>query len=152
MWADPGVTRFISDRPATEHESWMRYLRYAGHWIVMGYGFWAVTRKDTAAFIGEIGFSDFKRPIDLPIRGIPEAGWAFVSSVHGQGYAGEALTACLAWSDKVARFPLTTCIIEPENEPSIRLAERAGYARATTIFGPDGTPIDLYERPRPKSR
>ncbi|MBS1181890.1 MAG: Acetyltransferase family protein [Proteobacteria bacterium] len=152
MWADPGVTRFISDRPATEHESWMRYLRYAGHWIVMGYGFWAVTRKDTAAFIGEIGFSDFKRPIDLPIRGLPEAGWAFVSSAHGQGYAGEALTACLTWADKVARFPLTTCIIEPENAPSIRLAERAGYVRATMIAGTDGAPVGLYERPRPKSR
>ena len=152
MWADPEVTRFISGRPATEHESWMRYLRYAGHWIVMGYGFWATIRKDTGAFIGEIGFSDFKRPIDLPVRGLPEAGWAFVRGAHGQGFAGEALAACLAWADKVARFPLTTCIIEPQNAPSIRLAERAGYKQATVIAGTEGTPVGLYERVRPKNR
>lgn len=152
MWADPDVTRFISGRPATEHESWMRYLRYAGHWIVMGYGFWAVVRKDSGAFIGEIGFSDFKRPIDLPVRGVPEAGWAFVRSAHRQGYGSEALEACLAWADKVARFPLTTCIIEPENAPSIRLAERVGYARVTTIAGTEGTPVGLYERVRPSKK
>jgi RimJ/RimL family protein N-acetyltransferase len=152
MWADGEVTRFISGRPATEHESWMRYLRYAGHWIVMGYGFWAVVRKDTGTFIGEIGFSDFKRPIDLPVKGLPEAGWAFVSSAHGQGYACEALEACLAWADKVARFPLTTCIIEPENQPSIRLAERAGYGCVASIAGTDGTPIGVYQRARPKTK
>ena len=152
MWADPEVTRFISGRPATEHESWMRYLRYAGHWIVMGYGFWAIIRKDTGAFIGEIGFSDFKRPIDLPVRGLPEAGWAFERPAHGQGFAGEALAACLAWADKVARFPLTTCLIEPANAASIRLAQGAGYARTSTIAGSDGAPIDLYARLRPKGK
>ncbi len=152
MWADPEVTRFISGRPATEHESWMRYLRYAGHWIVMGYGFWAVERKDTGAFIGEIGFSDFKRPINLPVRGLPEAGWAFIHAAHGKGYASEALAACLAWADRAARFPLTTCIIEPKNEPSIRLAERAGYAHAAVITGTDGAPIGLYERIRPERK
>lgn len=150
MWAEPEVTRFISGRPATEHESWMRYLRYAGHWIVMGYGFWAVERKDTGGFIGEIGFSDFKRPIDLPVRGLPEAGWAFATSAHGQGFAREALEACLAWADKVARFPLTTCLITPANAPSVRLAKQAGYAEAATIKGTDNEPLDLYERTRSK--
>ena len=149
MWADPEVTRHISGRPATEHESWMRYLRYAGHWIVMGYGYWAVTEKETGTFIGEIGFSDFKRPIDLPVKGIPEAGWAIASAFHHRGYAREALAACLAWAVRAARFPQTSCIIEPDNAPSIRLAEAVGYTRLTTIAGADGTPIDLYGRPRP---
>jgi Acetyltransferases, including N-acetylases of ribosomal proteins len=152
MWADAEVTQFISGRPATEHESWMRYLRYAGHWIVMGYGFWAAARKDTGAFIGEIGFPTSSGRSICPSRGLPEAGWAFVRSVHGQGYAGEALAACLAWADRVARFSLTTCIIEPGNAPSIRLAERAGYAQVATIAGTDGAPVGLYERARPKGK
>jgi len=149
MWADPEVVRHISGRPATEHESWMRYLRYAGHWIVMGYGYWALTLKDGGQFIGEMGFSDFKRPIDLPVKGLPEAGWALASAFHGQGYASEALAACLGWADRSARFPLTTCLIEPANQPSVRLAERLGFANVTTILGAEGAPIGLYERHRP---
>lgn len=152
MWADPEVVRHISGRPATEHESWMRYLRYAGHWIVMGYGYWAVTLKDGGRFIGEMGFSDLKRPIDLPVKGQPEAGWALASAFHGKGYAGEALSACLDWADRSARFALTTCIIEPANQPSVRLAERLGYGKAATVAGADGAPIDFYQRPRPGSK
>lgn len=148
MWSDPQVTRFISGRPATEHESWMRYLRYAGHWIVMGYGYWAVTLKDSGTFIGEMGFSDFKRPLDLPVKGLPEAGWAFAAAYHGKGYAREALGACLGWADSGARFPITTCLIEPGNTPSIRLAESAGFACQLTLPGADGAPINLYERAR----
>lgn len=148
MWADPGVTRFISGRAATEHESWMRYLRYAGLWIVLGYGYWAVTLKDGGAFIGEMGFSDFKRPLDLPVKGLPEAGWAFASAYHGKGYAREALDGCLTWADRSARFPLTTCLIEASNTPSIRLAEAAGYKQFKTIDNGSGGTIDLYERHR----
>jgi RimJ/RimL family protein N-acetyltransferase len=41
MWAESQVGQFILGRPATAEESWHRLLRYAGHWSLMGFGFWA---------------------------------------------------------------------------------------------------------------
>jgi len=63
MWADPIVTRHIGGRPFTEEETWARFLRYVGHWSVLGFGYWAIEEKDTATFVGELGFADFKRDI-----------------------------------------------------------------------------------------
>src|SRR4029077_6257721 len=40
MWADPIVTRHIGGRPFSEEETWARFLRYAGHWSLMGFGYW----------------------------------------------------------------------------------------------------------------
>jgi RimJ/RimL family protein N-acetyltransferase len=37
LWSDPLVTRFISGVPQTPEESWSRLLRYAGHWLLLGY-------------------------------------------------------------------------------------------------------------------
>ena len=85
MWADPAVTRFIGGKPRTREESWMRFLRHAGLWSLLGYGFWAVEEKATGRFIGEAGFHDLKRNMAPSIEGIPEAGWALASNAHGRG-------------------------------------------------------------------
>jgi len=37
MWADPAVTQHIGE-PLTEEESWTRFLRYAGHLALLGFG------------------------------------------------------------------------------------------------------------------
>ena len=63
MWADEVVTRYIGGRPFTEEEVWARLLRYVGHWALVGYGYWVLEEKATGAFVGEMGFGDFKRDI-----------------------------------------------------------------------------------------
>ena len=55
-------------------------------------------------------------------------GWIFARHAHGQGYAGEAVAAALGWADKVLEAPEIVAIILPENAPSIRVAEKAGFA------------------------
>ncbi|MBS0385274.1 MAG: GNAT family N-acetyltransferase [Proteobacteria bacterium] len=133
MWADPNVTRHIGGKPSTREESWQRLLRYPGHWELMGYGFWLLEEKATGRFVGEAGFADFKREIE-PRFETPEHGWALASWAQGQGFASEALAAQLAWAeDHFGPTPLV-CMINPDNAPSIRLAEKHGYrefARAT---------------------
>jgi len=42
MWADPVVTRFIGGAPLAEEDAWAKYLRVAGHWALLGYGFWSI--------------------------------------------------------------------------------------------------------------
>jgi RimJ/RimL family protein N-acetyltransferase len=91
MWADPVVTRFIGGKPRTREESWMRFLRHAGLWSLLGYGFWAIEEKATGRFVGEAGFHDLKRDMEPSIENIPEAGWALAPSVHGAGLATEVV-------------------------------------------------------------
>ncbi len=103
MWADPAVTLHITGRPFTEEESWARFLRYVGHWSLIGFGYWLAEDRDTGQFLGEIGFADYKRDLEPSLSGIPEIGWAFISRAHGRGYATEAVRAAVGWGD--ANFP-----------------------------------------------
>lgn len=125
MWADPEVTRFIAPAPATAEEAWARFLRYAGHWAVMGYGYWAVQEKASGRYIADIGFADHRRAI-VPALDGPEIGWVLAASMAGRGYATEAVRAALAWSDRnlAAR---TTCIIALDHAASLNVAEKVGY-------------------------
>jgi RimJ/RimL family protein N-acetyltransferase len=65
LWGDPEVTRYIGGRPLTKEEVWARLLRYAGHWLRMGYGFWVVEEKATGKFVGEVGYANLQREIEL---------------------------------------------------------------------------------------
>jgi len=147
-WADPVVTRYLGSKPLTETEAWTRFLRYFGHWQVMGFGYWAVEEKGTGAFVGDIGFADYKRDIQPSIKGIPEIGWVLAQAAHGKGYATEAVRAALAWGDMNFRPARTVCIVDAENLASIRVAEKCGFREyeRTTYHG---TAVVLFERAAP---
>ena len=130
MWAEPKVGQFILGRLSTAEESWARLLRYAGHWSLMGFGFWAAQEKSSGAFIGEMGFGEFHRDIDPPFGDRPEAGWALASRCHGQGYASEAMSAIMAWGDRQFGKRESVCMISPENLASIRLAQKFNFREA----------------------
>ena len=149
MWADPEVTRYIGGKPLTEEESWSRFLRYVGHWSLLGFGYWVVEEKATGNFIGEVGFAEYKRGLPA-LEGLPEVGWAFVSQARGKGYATEAVRAAVAWGD--TRFPSaqTACIINPENLASIRVAEKCGY-RQSQLTTYKSHPTIIFVRDRNKS-
>jgi RimJ/RimL family protein N-acetyltransferase len=149
MWADPEVTRYIGGKPYTEEESWARLLRYAGHWSLLGFGYWIVEEEATGNFIGEVGFADYKR--DLPaLKGIPEIGWAFTTQASGKGYATEAVRAAVAWSDAHFVSPRTACIIHPENVASIRVAEKCNYREfQRTTYKSHPTIMFVRDRTKP---
>ncbi len=134
MWADPRVTRFIGGRPLTQEEAWLKFQRNAGHWPLLGFGFWVVEEKSTGAFAGEVGVSHFFRETQPPVENLREAGWIVSPSMHGKGYATEAVRAVLGWTDARLSDPRTICLIHPENIPSLRVAEKCGFrewSRAT---------------------
>lgn len=127
IWSDPEVVRYIGGRPFTAEEVWKRLLQYVGLWSLLGYGYWAVEEKHSGRYIGDIGYADFKRDLQPSLQGMLEFGWALAPQAHGNGYASEAVAAISAWSH--AHFPdlRVVCIISPENLPSIRVAEKAGF-------------------------
>ena len=127
LWADPEVTRFISTAPLGEEEAWARFLRYAGHWAMMGYGFWAVEEKGSGRYLANVGFANARRAIVPPLGDDPEIGWVFAADAAGRGYATEAVLGALQWGDRNFEGGRTVCIVAPEHGRSIRVAEKAGY-------------------------
>jgi RimJ/RimL family protein N-acetyltransferase len=128
MWSDPAVVRHIGGKPSSAEDAWARLLRYAGHWSLLGFGYWAIEETATGRFVGDLGFADFRRDMEPPLVNTPEIGWAVVSDMHGHGYATEAVQAVVAWGDAHFGARGTACLIAPTNLASIRVAEKCGYA------------------------
>lgn len=150
LWGDPAVTRHITGDPLSEEDAWARLLRAAGHWALLGFGFWAVEEKETGRFVGQIGFADFKRDLTPSFDGAPEIGWVLASWAQGQGFATEAVQAALAWGQDFFGPVRTGCMISPDNLGSIRVAEKCGFRQfASTTY--KGDPVLLFERPGSRS-
>ncbi len=127
MWADPEVTRHIGGKPSTAQQTWSRLLGYVGHWELMGFGYRAIEDRRTHEFVGEVGLADFRRDITASMRDVPELGFALVPKAHAKGIATEAALAALAWSDANIPYARTVCLINGDNERSLRVAEKCGY-------------------------
>ena len=62
MMADPDVSRHLMDgRPLTRVEAWGQLAMFAGHWVLRGYGLWAVEERATGEFLGRIGCLESRR-------------------------------------------------------------------------------------------
>ena len=145
LWSDPVVIRFIGGVPSTPEEAWNRLLRYAGHWLLLGFGYWVVEEKLTGNFLGKVGFADFKRAIEPPLEATPEAGWVFASSAHGKGFALEAVQVIHVWGANHFQSSNSACLIDPENKSSLRLAAKMGYREsARSVY--KGQPTIIFFR------
>ena len=148
MWADADTTRHIGGKPSTPEESWARLLRNAGHWSLLGYGFWAIREKHSNRFLGEIGFKQFRRSLDPALDALPEAGWVLAPWGRRQGFATEAVRAMLTWADNCPAWPETLCMIDPENGPSLRIASTSGYVELAAATYKE-KPVRLFRRTLP---
>ena len=145
VMADQAVVRHLGGTAFSREETWRRIGLAGGLWLILGYGYWGVERKEDGALVGQVGFADFKREMQPSIEGLPEMGWIFAPAAHGRGYATEAVAAGLDWADTVLGPREIAAIIDPDNAPSIRVAERAGFAtREPAIY--KGEPILLFRR------
>lgn len=147
LWSDPQVIAHVGGVPLTREQAWHRLLRYAGHWAVKGYGMWRAESRD-GAFVGDIGIFEGRRGLGERFDSAPEVGWVLTPSAWGCGYATEAVLGAIDWIETQRGVARTVCMIEIGHQPSIRVAERTGFA----AFGDGnykGEPILLMERARP---
>jgi RimJ/RimL family protein N-acetyltransferase len=151
MWGDSAITRYIGGKPLSEEETWARLLRYAGHWLMLGFGYWLAEEKETGQYIGEIGFADFKRDLQPGLPGLPEVGWVLTTGSRGKGYATEAVRAVAAWGDSHFKLPRTFCIIHPENQASIRVALKCGFKELQPTSY-KGRPLIMFVREAPQEK
>ena len=143
---DHDVMRYIGGSPVNREDSWRRLLMGIGMWATIGMGPWAVELKSDGRMIGHCGFFQFNRDMQPLILGEPEMGWIFDRSVHGQGIAFEACQAALAWADEALKAQSYPAIIDFENTPSMKLAERLGFVRQDdAVYRGEG--IAFFRRP-----
>lgn len=132
LWTHPETVRHIGGGViGSRHDVWFRILRHIGHWAAIGYGYWAIEDRASGAFVGSAGLGDYRREMDPPFHGEPEAGWTIHPEHKGKGYATEAMQAVFAWAEAQG-LPPAFCIIDPENHPSLRVAEKLGFRPAGT--------------------
>jgi RimJ/RimL family protein N-acetyltransferase len=130
MLGDPEVMHHLTGAGIAREDAWRRLLQGPGLWAMLGYGYWSIERRSDGRYIGQLGFADFKRAMEPSLEGLPEMGWLLTADAQGQGFALEGVTAALRWADQALQPPEIVAIIAPDNAPSIRLAERAGFLRS----------------------
>lgn len=146
MTADPETFRYSERGPMSSDEAWTRLLRQIGHWVVLGYGLFAIEEKASGRFVGEAGLGDFRRNLGPSFDDAPEAAWSLAGWAQGSGYATEAAEAALVWMERKFAIGRTVCLIHSDNAPSIRVARKLGYS----VFEERnyrGYPALIHERP-----
>ena len=146
--ADPGMVRHLGGSPFSREDTWRKILASPGLWALLGYGYWVIERRDDGAYLGQVGFADFKRDMSPAIEGMPEMGWIMGAQSQGQGLATEAVLGALAWADEALGRREIVAIVSHDNAPSIRVAEKGGFShREEAVY--KGEPILLFRRPAP---
>lgn len=140
---------YASDRtryyggPLDRQGAWRAAAAMMGHWIIRGYGNWAVEEKATGDFCGLVG-------LWYP-EGWPEAevGWSMIEEKGGKGFATEAAIRARDYAyDTLGWDRLVSCI-DPDNASSIRLAERLGATLDYEAQHPTRDRFLVYAHPAP---
>ncbi len=132
MLADPDVMRFIGGAPQTKPwEIWRSLSATLGHWVLRGYGPYAVEEKATGEVVGRIGLLN---PVGWPGT---EIAWTLAKPAWGKGYATEAAAAVGRVGFGILKADRLISLIHPDNVASKRVAERLGAVRdgVTDFFG-----------------
>jgi RimJ/RimL family protein N-acetyltransferase len=141
----PKTSPFLA--PQSElHEHATRFVRGAGSWFLYGYGPLMVRLRGQAELIGNCGVFHTFRGLGEDFDDHPEAGWIVSSDHVGRGLAGEAMQAVLEWFDREHGPRRVVCMIAPENEASLRLAGKLGFAATGEARLAEGAAVRLFER------
>ena len=119
--ADPEVRRYLGDgSPLDRPGAWREMAVLLGHWCLRGFGQWAVVERGSGELVGRAGLW---QPEGWP--GL-EVGWVLRRSHWGLGLATEAAWAALGHAFETLGAQRLISLIRPDNERSIRVAERLG--------------------------
>lgn len=139
------MARYLGGKVLDPEAAWARLLRAAGHWDLLGFGFWTVRERQSGRFVGEVGLGRFHRNLVPSFGEMPEMGWVLARWAQGQGYAEEAVRAALGWAQAELPAERVACMIDVDNAASLRLAGKLGFsAYSRTTY--DGTPVILLDR------
>lgn len=107
-------------------DAWRAMAYCAGHWNLLGFGFWSMELKSSSE---PVGYCGPYFPKEWPEA---EIGWGIYRPHQGQGYATEAALASLAYAYEKLDWKTAISLVANENKPSMAVARRLGAT-------PDGT-------------
>lgn len=144
MLADPESTRWIgSGEPLDRVNAWRSMAMLLGHWLLRGYGMWALERRSDGVFLGRAGLL---RPEGWPDV---ELGWMLVRQHRHHGYATEASRAALDFAWGELRLERVISLIRKGNDASVSVAERLrGECVEETDFFGQPTRVYAYYPPQ----
>ena len=145
---------FMSERasgiggPYTLGKAWRAFAAELGHWEILGFGMWAVTRTGDDTALGLVGAWC---PADWPEN---EIGWMiFAEKIESTGIASEAARAAVDHAFATLKWDTVVSYVDPGNARSIKLAERLGAIPDPDAPQPDSDkPCLVYRHPKPKGR
>ncbi|MFS2159788.1 GNAT family N-acetyltransferase [Pseudomonas sp. Pseusp122] len=126
MCADPRVMRYFPE-PLTRLESAALIGRIRGHFAELGFGLWALERKDSGAFIGFTGLGVVG--FEAPFAPAVEIGWRLAREHWGLGFASEAAWTALGAGFEALGLDEIVSFTAQSNEPSQKVMQAIGMQR-----------------------
>ena len=128
----PSFLHYIGDRGVRTHEDARRYISQGPltSYGELGYGLYVVTLKDESTPMGMCGI------VHKPWLNAPDIAYAFLPRFEGRGYASEAAHAVLEHARDHFGLAVVLGVVTFDNAGSIRVLEKLGFARESTVIDP----------------
>jgi RimJ/RimL family protein N-acetyltransferase len=126
MCADPQVMRYFPET-LSRLQSAALIGRIRGHFAELGFGLWALERKDTGEFIGFTGLGVVA--FEAPFTPAVEIGWRLAREHWGYGYASEAAWTALRCGFERLGVDQIVSFTSVANEPSQKVMQAIGMQR-----------------------
>ena len=125
LYCDPEITKYIPDAPRSREEAkeeleWHMH----GHPRFPKLGLWATIHKETGKFIGRCGLL----PWTIDGQEEVEVAYTLAREFWGQGLGTEAARAILNYGFEKLELSRLICLIDRENVPSQKVAEKIGMS------------------------
>ena len=123
LYRDPDIRRYFPEGTLTCAET-----KEELEWFLNGHpnhpelGLWATIHKDTHRFIGRCGLL----PWTIEQRQEVEVAYLLDKAYWGQGLATEAAQAIVQYGFEQLHLPRLICLIDPDNQASIKVASKIG--------------------------
>ena len=112
------------ETPFTREEAQGWLERHLKRYATLGYGLWAVVRKETGEMIGQCGLTIQHWEGEEVL----EIGYLFQKAYWPKGYAAEAAMACKEYAFSVLKAPRVCSMVRNTNLAAQKVALRTGMA------------------------
>ena len=133
---DPTVTAMMGFSPYVQLDEAERYVTTRMQMMSEGKClFWAITLKESGAFIGSVCLWNFRLE-----EGSVEIGYELLPAFHGKGYASEAICAVSQYAFSEIGFACVDALVDPKNAPSLWVLSRNGFSCCGTTKRTEDAP------------
>lgn len=142
IYCDPEIIKYIPDAPRNYEET-----REELEWHMNGHpkhpelGLWATIYKETNQFIGRCGLLPWTVDGTYEV----EVAYTITKAFWGQGLGSEAAQAILNYGFDQLHLKRLICLIDPDNQASIKVATKIGMSFEKEWVDELG-PLQVYSR------